>query len=269
MVFKKKQRFSLLSLFRIFIDEHLILLAASCTRNHIQMAESLIRNKHYEEVQEHYLRTLKSNPDSIDLKIDIDRLLKQTSQYYHTLSLEQKKMGKNEMAVFLYKKSLEYDPANSNSRRKLALLLHRGKEIQTIEKIKREMAINIGMPRVLMEKQPVDMIFKNKVSLKKMFQLLIRTGQINILFDSGFRDRKITVSLVKTLSFMFELTYVTDLEGTYMPPTLRKRRVSTTLLLKDNEIGIIAGLTRGSNTEGTDGIPILSSIPFIKEVFSS
>ncbi|MCK4942460.1 MAG: hypothetical protein KAS65_02735, partial [Candidatus Aminicenantes bacterium] len=29
------------------------------------------------------------------------------------------------------------------------------------------------------------------------------------------------------------------------------------------------GLTRGSTTEGSDGIPLLSSIPILKEVFSS
>jgi general secretion pathway protein D len=72
-----------------------------------------------------------------------------------------------------------------------------------------------------------------------------------------------------TLEMNFELTYVTDLGGTYMPPTLGNRKVSSTLRLRDSETGIIAGLTRGTTTEGSDGIPLLSSIPVLKEVFSS
>jgi general secretion pathway protein D len=72
-----------------------------------------------------------------------------------------------------------------------------------------------------------------------------------------------------TLDLSFELTYVTDLGGTYVPPTLGNRRVSTKLRLRDGETGIIAGLMRGTSTEGTDGIPILNSIPIIKEIFSS
>lgn len=498
------------SLIRILVTVQLILLVVGCGRNHVRMAESLRENRHYEEALAHYLKALKANPESIDLKIDIDRLLKQASRYYNTLALEQEKMGKTEMAVFLYKKSLEYDPANNSSRKNLSLLLNRGEENQTLEKIKKEMAINIGLPPVFRAKQRLDLVFKNKVSLKTIFQALARTGRVNILFDPGFRDRKITVSLVRTtfqqalerlcllhrcryyildnqniivtadggdsrnryhqlvmkniylsnveareakqiiesvfrpeklivnthtnslivtddpvnlalverisrfidkrqgeieieveimevdrkrlreygselstyqagaeiegfnggkrlnnlfhlgiddvilsmpkvvwkffssitntkilarprirsldrekieiklgekrpilrttfvpvssggqdqqpisaydmkdvgislnitpvihhnrevtLSLMFELTYVTDLGGSYMPPTLGNRRVSTTLRLKDSETGIIAGLTRGSSTDGTDGVPFLSSIPLIKEVFSS
>jgi general secretion pathway protein D len=72
-----------------------------------------------------------------------------------------------------------------------------------------------------------------------------------------------------TLDLSFELTYVTDLGGTYVPPTLGNRKVSTKLRLRDGETGIIAGLMRGTSTEGTDGIPLLNSIPIIKEIFSS
>ena len=488
----------------------LIFFLSGCTQNHIRLAESLSRNKNYEKALEHYLKALKSNPDSIDLKIDIDRLLKQASRYYHTLGLEQEKMGKTEMPVFLYKKSLEFDPANNSSRKTLALLLNIGEETQSLEQIKREMELNIGLPEVFTEKEPVDLVFKHKVSLKNIFEVLAKTGNVNILFDSGFKDRKVSFSLLQntfhqalerlcvlyrcnyyildnkniiitadsgdnlkrykklvmkniyfsnveareakqiiesvirpeklivntqtnslivtdyltnialieklsqfidkrigeieieveimevnqkrlkeygtelssyqvgveingvsegkrlnnlfhlgtddiilsmpkvvwkffssltntrilarprirgldrekieiklgekrpilrttfvpvssggqdqqpisaydmkdvgifinitptihhnreiTLSLTFELTYVTDLGGTYMPPTLGNRKVSTTLRLKDSETGIIAGLTRGSSTEGTDGIPILSSIPLLKEIFSS
>lgn len=72
-----------------------------------------------------------------------------------------------------------------------------------------------------------------------------------------------------TLSLNFELTYVTDLGGAYVPPTLGNRKVSTKLRLRDGETGIIAGLMRGSSTGSRDGVPVLNAIPVVKEIFSS
>jgi general secretion pathway protein D len=481
---------------------------SGCTNNHIKTAESLSHNRQYEEALDHYLKALRSNPDSIDLKIDIDRLLKDASEYYYYLAMEQEKIGKPEMAVFLYKKSLEFDPANNRSRKSLSLLIN--EDIKSIDSIKKETEINIGFPDVFKGKESIDLIFKHKISLMKIFEVLAKSGNINILFDSGFRDRAISFSMVQTsfqdalerlcmmfnlryyimdnkniiitsdsgdsekrykklvmknlyfsnvdaqeakqviesvvrpeklivnkktnslivtdslrnialieklsqfidkrdgeveieveimevdrkklkeygselssyqigaeveglsdgkrlnnlfylsaddviltmpkmvwklfssitntkilarprvrgldrqkieimlgekrpilrttfvpvstggqdqqpisaydmkdvgislqivptihfnsevtLDLSFELTYVTDLGGTYMPPTLGNRKVSTQLRLGDGETGIIAGLMRGTSTEGTDGIPILNSIPIVKEVFSS
>lgn len=481
-----------------------------CAKNHLKTAKDLSRNKHYEEALGHYLKALKANPESIELKIDVDRLLKEASQYYFYLAKEQEKMRKPEMAVFLYKKSLEFDPANNSSRKALSLIINSDDNTRSIDQIKKEMGINVGYPEVLNVKDPVDLIFKHKVSLMKIFEVLAKTGNVNILFDSGFRDRKVRFSLkqstfnkalerlcmmfkcnfyildnrniiitpdsgesqkrykrlmMKNLYFSnveaqeakqviesvirpeklivnkktnslivadsirnialieklsqfidkrdgeveieveimevdrkklkeygtelssyqigaeidgfsegkrlnnlfylgaddiilsmpkvawklfssitntkilarprlrgldrekieiklgekrpilrttfvpvstggqdqqpisaydmkdvgvsisitptihhnreisldlnFELTYVTDLGGAYVPPTLGNRKVSTKLRLRDSETGIIAGLTRGTTTEGSDGIPLLSSIPILKEVFSS
>ncbi len=494
----------------ILLSVFLIILFNGCVKSHIKTAKDLSSNKHYEEALGHYLKALKSNPESIELKIDVDRLLKEASQYYYYLGMEQEKMRKPEMAVFLYQKSLEFDPANNSSRKALSLLINLGDNTKSIDQIKKEMEINVGYPEVLNAKDPVDLIFKHKVSLMKIFEVLAKTGNVNILFDSGFRDRKVTFSLKQssfhkalerlcmmfkcdfyildnqniiitpdsgdsqkrykrlmmknlyfsnveaqeakqviesiirpeklivnkktnslivtdsiqnialieklsqfidkrdgeveieveimevdrkklkeygtelssyqigaeidgfsegkrlnnlfylgaddiilslpkvvwkffssitntkilarprirgldrekieirlgekrpilrttfvpvssggqdqqpisaydmkdvgifititptihhnrevTLELNFELTYVTDLGGAYMPPTLGNRKISTKLRLMDGETGIIAGLTRGSTTEGSDGIPLLSSIPILKEVFSS
>ena len=487
-----------------------IFLFSGCAKNHIKTAKDLSRSKHYEEALGHYLKALKANPESIELKIDVDRLLKEASQYYYYLGMEQEKMRKPEMAVFLYKKSLEFDPANNSSRKALSLIINADDNTRSIKQIKKEMEINVGYPEVLSTKEPVDLIFRHKVSLMKIFEVLSKTGNVNILFDSGFRDKKVKFSLKQssfqnaverlcmmfkcnyyvldkeniiitpdsgdsqkrykrlmmknlyfsnveaqeakqviesvirpeklivnkktnslivtasikdialieklsqfidkrdgeveieieimevdqkklkeygtelssyqisaeidsfsegkrlnnlfhlgaddiilslpkvvwklfssitntkilarprirgldrekieiklgekrpilrttfvpvssggqdqqpisaydmkdvgisiritptihhnrevTLEMNFELTYVTDLGGTYMPPTLGNRKVSSTLRLRDSETGIIAGLTRGTTTEGSDGIPLLSSIPVLKEVFSS
>ncbi|MCK4943442.1 MAG: tetratricopeptide repeat protein, partial [Candidatus Aminicenantes bacterium] len=179
----------------ILLSVFLIILFNGCVKSHIKTAKDLSSNKHYEEALGHYLKALKSNPESIELKIDVDRLLKEASQYYYYLGMEQEKMRKPEMAVFLYQKSLEFDPANNSSRKALSLLINLGDNTKSIDQIKKEMEINVGYPEVLNAKDPVDLIFKHKVSLMKIFEVLAKTGNVNILFDSGFRDRKVTFSL--------------------------------------------------------------------------
>ncbi len=72
-----------------------------------------------------------------------------------------------------------------------------------------------------------------------------------------------------TLDLEFVLTYVIDIGGTYLPPTLGNRRVTTKLRLRDGETGIIAGLMRGSSTRSRSGVPILNQIPLLREIFSS
>jgi len=184
--------------FHLIILSLLMILISGCVKNHIKTAKDLTRNKHYEEALGYYFKALKSNPNSIDLKIDIDRLLKEASQYYYYLGIEQEKMGKPEMSVFLYKKSLEFDPGNNQTRKVLSQLINQDEDVKSIETIKKEMEINVGMPEVFKEKEPVDLIFKYKVSLLKIFETLARVGNVNILFDSSFRDKKVKLSMTQT-----------------------------------------------------------------------
>jgi len=175
----------------------IMLINGACMRNHVRLAEDYRRNKNYEESLEQYLRALKGKPDSIDLKIDIDRLLKEASLYYYHLGNEQVDMGKKETAVLLFQKSLEYDPANNQSRQALKELVQPGEPEKSLETIKQELALNTGLPAVFDDPAPIDLGFSSKVSLQKVFQSLAKAGDVNILFDSGFRDRRVQVSLAK------------------------------------------------------------------------
>ena len=56
-----------------------------CSGNHVKLARDLQRNQYYEEALDHYFKALKAKPDRIDLKIDLDRLLKEASAYYFYL----------------------------------------------------------------------------------------------------------------------------------------------------------------------------------------
>jgi len=91
------------------------------------------------------------------------------------------------------------------------------------------------------------------------------------------QDVGITISILPrlhqnrevTLDLKFEMTFVTSQGSIYVPPTLGNRAVATKLRLLDNETGIIAGLIRSNSKEGSQGIPILSQIPILKEIFTA
>jgi len=191
---KKHKKFSMLLPVAVIT---LMILSAGCAVNHIRRAEDYRRNKSYEEALGHYLEALQNNPDSIDLKIDIDHLLKEASIYYYKLASEQEKIGKKEVAVLLYQKSLEFDPANNQTRQAMRDLLQPGETAKDIEIIKKEMEINVGLPDIFKDPERIDLRFTSKVSLMKIFSTLAKAGKVNILFDSGFKDKQLTLSPVQ------------------------------------------------------------------------
>ena len=171
-------------------------LSAGCAKNHIKLAEELKKNKYYEEALEHYFKALKSRPHRVDLKIDIDALLKEGSVYYYYLGKEQQQTGNKKKGVFYYKKSLEFDPGNNEARRALNAVLHGEQKIKTIDTVKKEMEINIGLPEILKNPGRLDLEFKTKTSLVNIFAVLSKTGGVNILFDSAYKDQKVKVKLL-------------------------------------------------------------------------
>jgi type IV pilus assembly protein PilQ len=54
-----------------------------------------------------------------------------------------------------------------------------------------------------------------------------------------------------------------------LPPTIQTRALNSTVRLKDGETIILGGLIQTTNSENETGIPILSSIPFIGNLFKS
>lgn len=175
----------------------LAVFAAGCaTQNYVKLAEDFKREKQYEEALENYFKALKDHPDRLRLKIDIDELLKEASVYYYQRGMEEQEQGNKKTALAYFRKSLEYDPGNSTVRDELKALLRDGKTYKTIDTIKQEMAINVGMPEILKNPERMDLEFKTPTSLIAIFQVLSKTGNVNILFDSSFKDMRITLKLM-------------------------------------------------------------------------
>jgi general secretion pathway protein D len=174
----------------------LLFFSFSCSTGLLRKAETLRKNQYYQEALDYYLQALKAHPDRVELKITIDRLLKEASQYYLLTGSEQMTAGRVKQAEFSFKKALEFDPGNNEVRKKLMEIAARQPEIKSVERIKKEMELNVGLPDIFRDNQRMDIVLKNKTELKKIFETLSRFGHLNILFDPNFRERKSEISLV-------------------------------------------------------------------------
>jgi general secretion pathway protein D len=175
----------------------LLLFGGCASRDHVKLAKDLKRSKYYEEALDHYFRALKANPHRIDLKIDIDGLLKEASVYYFLMGQEQLRAGDRKQALYFYKKSIDFDPGNNDARRALTRLTEGEKKVRGIAEIKKEKELNIGLPEVLKKTERVNLEFNHKTSLKGIFDVLSKAGNVNILFDPSVKDRKVTLKLVE------------------------------------------------------------------------
>jgi general secretion pathway protein D len=52
-------------------------------------------------------------------------------------------------------------------------------------------------------------------------------------------------------------------------PTIRQRKISTTVSIRDGETMALGGLIRDSQTRGRGGVPILKDVPLMGELFST
>ncbi|MCP5052214.1 MAG: type II and III secretion system protein, partial [bacterium] len=71
-----------------------------------------------------------------------------------------------------------------------------------------------------------------------------------------------------TLEMKFELTFITNPGTERLPPTIGNRSVKTVIKLRDNETSILAGLLRDNERKAMRGLPFISRVPVLKEIFS-
>ncbi len=171
-------------------------LLVSCSAGLLRKAETFRKNQYYEEALDYYLRALKAHPDRIELRITIDRLLKEASQYHLLAGDEHLAGGRMKMAENRLRKALEFDPGNNEVKKKLLEIGEQKPDIKSVERIKKEMELNVGLPEVFRDNQRMDIVLKNKTDVRKIFETLSRFGNVNFLFDPNFRERKSEISLV-------------------------------------------------------------------------
>jgi general secretion pathway protein D len=72
-----------------------------------------------------------------------------------------------------------------------------------------------------------------------------------------------------TLTMRFELTSITAPGTGVIPPTIGNRTVNTVIRLKDGETNLLAGLLRRDERKSLRGLPGISKIPIIRDLFAA
>lgn len=149
-------------------------------------------------------RALQKDPDNIGYKIGLENARSQASRQHQLearkhLAADDLEKAEEELGI-----AVNYDPANRGAIDELALLRDKVKKREAEKQRLAEFeagklrAQNAQYPvPVLSPRSPaaIAMSFPDQ-SLEKVFTALGKVAGVNVLFDEGFRDKKVTVSLM-------------------------------------------------------------------------
>jgi general secretion pathway protein D len=191
-----------------------------------------------------FTRALQKDPQNIRYKISLENARIQASRVHYDEAKKALAAQDLEKAAEELQIASNYDPANRSAADDLALvrqrILKRDAERRDREefehkKARAQAAARVPLP-VLSPRSPVPITMKfEDASLQKVFESLGRIGGVNVLFDEGFRDKKVSVNLtgvtfqeaLDRLTFVNRLFYkVVDQNTVIIVPESRQKRVA-------------------------------------------
>lgn len=166
-------------------------------------AENLKNEKKYIEAIDHYMKAVRLKPDEARYRLKLMEAVTEAANHFYRRALEHKSKKNYQMALLEINKALEYNPSNNLARLEKQSLLkllaseEQPEEKTWLEKIKEKTSVQ---RRILAkaDEESIDLEFKKKVDLVEIFKTLARVAEINIIFDSGFKNSKMAISLKNT-----------------------------------------------------------------------
>jgi general secretion pathway protein D len=196
-----------------------------------------------------FTKALQKDPNNIRYKISLESARIQASRIHYDEAKKALAAQDLEKAAQELQIASNYDPANRSAADDLALvrqrILKRDAERRDREefeqkKARAQAAARVPLP-VLSPRSPVPITMKfEDASLQKVFESLGRIAGVNVLFDEGFRDKKVSVNLtgvtfqeaLDRLTFVNRLFYkVVDQNTIIIVPESRQKRVAYDELL--------------------------------------
>jgi len=171
----------------------LLLLPGCAGSRRVRLAEDLRQSGRYEQALEQYLRELRSHPDRLMLKLEIDRLLKEGAAHFRALAAAEAAKGHPEPAALLYRKALEFDPGDARTRIALAELQPPGQAPEPAPA--QDAPAPPPLPAAFSDREPFDIEFRSRISLMEVFRVIARSARTNIVFDPDFKDLQVAVTL--------------------------------------------------------------------------
>jgi len=168
----------------------------------LNKADEAMKRKDWDSAVRYYLEALERKPDSVEYKISLSKAMFSASNKHLDNCIELYKNENYKLAILECEKSIEYNPENNKARRtKLSIL-------KTIEKIKKERKdkTDIEKAKIEADKESLtenrysmydgkfNLVFR-KADLREIFKSIYKITGVNILYDEGFKSKKISVVL--------------------------------------------------------------------------
>jgi general secretion pathway protein D len=150
-----------------------------------------------------FTTALQKDPNNIKYKLALENARIQASRYHYTEA--RKRMAANDLdgAANELEIASKYDPANRFASDDLLITKEKirkredeKKRMADFEAMKTRVQAQRAPVPVLSPRSPVPITLKfQDSSLEKIFDSLAKIAGVNILFDEGFRDKKVTINL--------------------------------------------------------------------------
>ncbi len=146
-------------------------------------------NKNYDEAIQSYQKAALSHPSESAYRLALFRARASAALYYLQTARTLVGQNKKKEAEVSYRKVLLFDPQNFQAARELQALLNPPeKKDKNGEKLE-------GPVRLKGSGEPLNLSFRNEVSLRSIFQTMGRIAGVNFLYDDTFRDTNLAIDL--------------------------------------------------------------------------
>jgi general secretion pathway protein D len=192
----------MLKIKRLTIIFFITILLASCSTGklYFKKAEDLNRDDKIIESIEYYMKAVRKNPEEARYRLKLMEVLIEGANYYYRLAMEYKDKKNYQLAIIELNKALEYNPSNNMAKLEKRELLKKlsgdSKKIEKtwIEKIKERTALS-RKQLFPSDKELVTLNFNKDVPLREIFKTIAKMQNINILFDSNFKNSKMKIKM--------------------------------------------------------------------------
>ena len=146
-------------------------------------------NRNYDEAIQHYQKAALAHPNDSAYRLALFRARASATLYYLQSARQLVAQNKKKEAEVNYRKALLFDPQNFMASRELQALL-----APPVAKEKNGEKLE-GPVRLKGSGEPLNLSFRNEVSLRSIFQTLGRLAGVNFLYDDTFRDTNLAIDL--------------------------------------------------------------------------
>ncbi len=169
----------------------LILAAAGCTTLSLDYRQGVQAemNRNYDEAVRQYQKAALEHPNEPAYRMALVRARAVASLFYLHEARVLVSQNKKTEAEAAYRKVLAFDPQNTMAANELKALT------APPEKPKPSQRLEGGPVRLKGADEPIELSFRNAVSVKSIFETLGRLAGVNFLYDDQFHDSNIAIDL--------------------------------------------------------------------------